>query len=88
MRQKELHLSDEVLLLAADGELSSRRAKKVRAHLAQCWACRTKLVEMEDAIRKRPDYSVQQVSVAGIPWPIYLCSACQILVGFDRRRQE
>jgi Putative zinc-finger len=52
MRQKELHLSDEVLLLAADGELSSRRAKKVRAHLAECWSCRAKLAEMEAAIGK------------------------------------
>ena len=32
------HLSDQEMLLAADGELSTRRAAQVHSHLAECWA--------------------------------------------------
>jgi hypothetical protein len=46
----ELHLSDEELLLAADGELLPARAAQVAAHLAQCWPCRARSREMEQAI--------------------------------------
>src|ERR1700733_4594385 len=46
------HLSDEDLLLAADGELSSSHApsshaRRIRAHLAGCARCRAQLREME-----------------------------------------
>jgi hypothetical protein len=44
------HLSDQELLLAADGELSPRAAGRVQAHLAACWSCRTRKQEMETAI--------------------------------------
>ncbi len=30
------HLSDQEMLLAADGELSTRRAAQVHSHLAEC----------------------------------------------------
>ena len=40
MRHNTTHLTDEELLLAADGELSSRRAAEVRAHLKDCSSCR------------------------------------------------
>jgi hypothetical protein len=43
------HLSDEHLLLAANGELSSRQARQIRAHLADCARCRARLTEMEKA---------------------------------------
>ena len=36
--------------MAADGELSSRRAASVRGHLQSCWSCRTRVKEMEAAI--------------------------------------
>jgi len=51
MDKKDAHLSDEVLLLGADGELSRRRAAQARAHLASCWVCRTRMAEIENAIR-------------------------------------
>jgi Putative zinc-finger len=44
------HLSDQELILAADGELNPRRDAQVRAHLAACWQCRTRLRDLEGAI--------------------------------------
>jgi hypothetical protein len=44
------HLSDQELLLAADGELSARATARVQAHLAACWVCRARRQEIEAAI--------------------------------------
>jgi hypothetical protein len=44
------HPTDEELLLAADGELSTRRAARTRAHLTACWDCRARMAEMEGAV--------------------------------------
>jgi Putative zinc-finger len=44
------HLSDQEMLLAADGELSTSRAAQVHAHLAECWACRARMAEIEGTI--------------------------------------
>jgi hypothetical protein len=46
----ESHLSDQDLLLAADGELPPAQAAQVAAHLSECWACRTRKHEIEGAI--------------------------------------
>jgi len=50
MKHEEGHLSDQELLLAADGELSARDAARVQAHLAACWSCRARRQEIEGAI--------------------------------------
>jgi hypothetical protein len=50
MADEELHISDQDLLRGADGELPGRRARQVRAHLAACWLCRTRLAELEATI--------------------------------------
>jgi hypothetical protein len=50
MLNEHIHLTDEELLLAADGELKSRRATQARAHLAACWDCRARMAEIEDTI--------------------------------------
>ena len=50
MQSENLHLSDQDLLLAADGELETRRAAQVRAHLAACWNCRARMAEIEETI--------------------------------------
>ena len=50
MNQNCFHLSDEDLLLAADGELSKRRLVQVRAHLSACWTCRARMAEIESMI--------------------------------------
>jgi hypothetical protein len=50
MADEELHISDQALLRSADGELPRSRARQVRAHLAACWLCRTRLAELEATI--------------------------------------
>ncbi|HTV55878.1 MAG TPA: hypothetical protein VMI06_13320 [Terriglobia bacterium] len=50
MRHRNAHLSDEDLLLLADGELASRRAVQAREHLTVCWDCRTRMGDLERAI--------------------------------------
>jgi hypothetical protein len=45
MRNREAHLSDEELVLAADGELSVGRER----HLAGCFACQARRRELENA---------------------------------------
>lgn len=47
---RERHITDQDLLLAADGELSSRDAARVQSHLAACWECRVRSQELERAI--------------------------------------
>ncbi len=46
----DMHVSDQELLLAADGELAAPRAAQVRAHLAACWDCRARMAEIEGTI--------------------------------------
>lgn len=50
MLRDELHISDEELLQALDGELGTRRAAQVQAHLAACWNCRARVTDIEAAI--------------------------------------
>jgi hypothetical protein len=50
MRRDEIHLSDETLLLAADGELLPRDAARVTSHLQACWTCRARKQEIEAAV--------------------------------------
>jgi hypothetical protein len=50
MVREPLHLSDEDILLVADGEVSRGRAKQARAHLTACWLCRSRLAELEGTI--------------------------------------
>ena len=45
-----MHIPDQELMLALDGELSVRVAERVHAHLAECWTCRARKQEMENAI--------------------------------------
>jgi hypothetical protein len=50
MPYEDSHLSDEDLLLAADGELPLPRMKVVNEHLAACWDCRTRRARFEATI--------------------------------------
>ena len=50
MRHKGFHISEQDLLLAADGELSPRKMAGVRKHLEACWTCRARMHEIEAAI--------------------------------------
>src|SRR6185312_16938964 len=46
----EYHLSEQELILAADGELPARRKAEVAAHLATCWPCRERMQSLEATI--------------------------------------
>lgn len=46
----KIHLSDEELILVADGELSARRKTKALAHLEACWSCRERMRSIEQTI--------------------------------------
>jgi hypothetical protein len=50
MLRYDAHLSDEELILAADGELPPGKAARIRAHMATCWTCRTRMNEIETTI--------------------------------------
>jgi hypothetical protein len=50
MLKEPFHLSDQEILLVVDGEVSGRRARQARAHLAACWLCRSRLGELEGTI--------------------------------------
>jgi hypothetical protein len=46
---EHIHISDEELLLTADGESSRERAAQVRAHLESCAMCRARMESMAGA---------------------------------------
>src|SRR5690242_20131530 len=50
MQCRDCHLSDQELLLAADGELSAQDTARIDSHLAACWTCRTRKHELEMAV--------------------------------------
>jgi len=50
MSNNDLHLSDQDLLLLADGELSKQQVVRARSHLTTCWPCRTRMTEIERTI--------------------------------------
>jgi hypothetical protein len=50
LRLSDMHLSDQELLLAADGELPTRCAARVHAHLDACRSCQARMAEIEGAI--------------------------------------
>jgi hypothetical protein len=45
-----VHLTDQQLLAALDGELSPREAKRAAMHMQECWKCRSRQQELETAI--------------------------------------
>ncbi len=50
MTDNDSHLSDQDLLLVADGELPAGRLARAREHLAACWSCRARMREIEGAV--------------------------------------
>jgi hypothetical protein len=64
------HLSDEDLVRSADGELSSRRAAEVAAHLETCWDCRGRMENIQSTLTgfvraHHADFDAQLPSAAG-----------------------
>jgi len=50
MLSEDSHLTDELLLMDLDGELSPRVASSVRTHLDACWKCRARKQELDQSI--------------------------------------
>ena len=47
MPKRIMHVSDEELLLFADGEVASGRAENIREHLTACRTCSIRISEIE-----------------------------------------
>jgi len=82
----DMHLSDREMLLAADGELSTRRAARAHAHLAACWGCRARMAEIEGTIAdfvraQRQAFDLQLPPIAG---PRALLKAKLADLAYDR----
>jgi len=52
MPTQDFHPSDQELLLAMDGELSTRDQERVQSHIAGCWECRTRQQDLETTINE------------------------------------
>jgi hypothetical protein len=50
MERGDSHPTREELLMAADGELSPKRAERLQEHLSACWECRSQMRDLEAAI--------------------------------------
>lgn len=50
MRANDSHITDQDLLLAADGELTASGAEQIQAHLTCCWTCRARMRDIETTI--------------------------------------
>jgi len=48
----DMHISEEELLLAVDGELEGARLEAVTLHLSHCWTCRTRKAKLEATIQE------------------------------------
>lgn len=50
MKYEEKHISDEHLLLDIEGELPAGKARATATHLEDCWTCRARRQELENAV--------------------------------------
>lgn len=50
MPYENIHLSEQDLIMAADGELPARRKAEILAHLDACWSCRERMQAVEATI--------------------------------------
>src|SRR5215469_10970217 len=62
------HPAEEQLLLLLDGELPSREASEVQAHLRLCWECRSKTQKLKKGIYAFVDYTQERFMPSiGVP---------------------
>lgn len=64
------HLTDHALLLSLDGELSSREAADVDAHVQSCWSCRGRRQAIGQSIADLVDYQ-NAVTAPYLPPPAH-----------------
>jgi hypothetical protein len=66
------HPDQDQLMLYLDGELSGRKAKRIREHLEACWQCRTELQALEatiaDCVRYRNEVLAVNLPAAPAQW--------------------
>jgi anti-sigma factor RsiW len=71
--RKDPHLTDEQLLMHADGELTGRDGDTVREHLDACWSCRARLGDLQATIntvaRFRNEVLLPAAPPSLEPWP-------------------
>jgi hypothetical protein len=48
---REIHLSEERLLLYVDGELAAEQKQEADRHLESCWQCRARYLDLQNTIR-------------------------------------
>ncbi len=65
----EIHVSDDLLVKHADGELPEREIDQVDAHLKYCWSCRTRRDRIEQAIADVVQYQDRQLKPYLPPTP-------------------
>jgi hypothetical protein len=75
MLNKNLHPSDQDLLLFSDGELADRRAAQIRRHLAACWRCRAQAARIERTIGEFMEAHRQNCEAPPIAGPRALLKA-------------
>jgi hypothetical protein len=88
MANKEVHLSDQDLLLSADGELAPWREREARKHLRWCEICQRRLAQIEitmagvvDSYRSLPGEMASPVPQSGRRFhPRWLALAASLLV--------
>jgi hypothetical protein len=69
MRHADSHLSDEQILRAIDGEVSSGEELRVREHLHVCWKCRVREQELAQAIALFVEVGQRDVDLPPIAGP-------------------
>jgi anti-sigma factor RsiW len=67
MQRSKAHLLDEELLLFSDQELPTRRAARVREHVAQCELCRGRLTKLENALASFADLHEREFQAQTYP---------------------
>ena len=79
------HITDEDLLLMLDGEVSTRRARRMRRHLSGCWNCRARVAEIEGTIGDfMHAYQASEPEVPPIAGPRALLKARMAEIGQER----
>jgi anti-sigma factor RsiW len=90
MSRGDSHISDEELLLALEGELPARKAKRVHGHLQACWNCRVRRQDLERAITDFVGVHREQMELPPAAGPRALLRArlVQVSAGGHRPRFE
>ncbi|MCU1330994.1 MAG: hypothetical protein JWN34_6364 [Bryobacterales bacterium] len=87
-----MHLSDEQLLMLADGELPEGDAVSARGHMQACWTCREKMAVLENTInafiRERNEELAERVPSAAGPRALLRARMAEMAAGQRPRRAE